>query len=374
MKRLNKLSILNMLFLFIYFILILLNSLKVISYNKIFNLVYLIFLFIITYIFSYKEHKIGIGKKENVKKVIYYLVFILLIYFLSGIIFGYSYNVYSDDIKTVINNIIFIIIPTILEEYFRYYVINHRSNKKIYIILITIILILININYNALLNLKSNKEIYIYIFHDIMPLITKNIALSYITIKYGLRSSITYEIIYMSFSLFVPIIPNLGYYISSIILIIIPLIIISLIKNDVSEKYFVIKKESKLFLVLFYLVIFLILCFNFNFFKYKPVGVISNSMKPGFKRGDLVIYKSIDKKDKIKEKNVIVFNKNNQMTIHRVYQIVIKNDKIYYITKGDNNGSVDSGSITKKEVLGKKVLNIPFIGYPSVIINELLSN
>ena len=374
MKRLNKLSIINILFLFIYFILILLNSLRVISYNKIFNLVYLIFLFIITFLFSYKEHKVGIGKKENEKKVIYYLVFILLIYFLSGIIFGYSYNVYSYDIKTVINNIIFIIIPIILEEYFRYYVLNHRSNKKIYVVIITIILILININYNSLLNLKNNKDIYIYIFHDIMPLITKNIALSYITIKYGLRSGIIYEIIYMSFSLFMPIIPNLGYYISSIVLIVIPLIMISLIKNDVSKKYFVAKKESKLFLVLFYLIILLILCFNFNLFKYKPVGVISNSMKPGFKRGDLIIYKSLEKKDKIKENDVIAFNKNNQITIHRVYQIVIKNDKIYYITKGDNNGSVDSGSITRKEVIGKKVLNIPLIGYPSVIINELFSN
>ena len=113
MKRLNKLSIINILFLFIYFILILLNSLRVISYNKIFNLVYLIFLFIITFLFSYKEHKVGIGKKENEKKVIYYLVFILLIYFLSGIIFGLAHITDPSNMTELLFSIPYIVMGII---------------------------------------------------------------------------------------------------------------------------------------------------------------------------------------------------------------------------------------------------------------------
>ena len=371
MKRLNKLSVLNMLSLLIYFILILLNSLKIIKYNSHLNLVYLVLLFAITFLFSYNEYKVNKGKKEIVKKVIYYLGIILLIYFLTGIIFGYSYNVYSYDIKTVISNILFIIAPAVILEYFRYYVITHRSNKKIYTLLITVLLILVSINYNSLLNLKSNKDIYIYILHDILPLISKHIILSYMVIKYGLKASITYEIIYMSFSLFIPILPNLGHYITSLVLILIPIIFTQILKKDDSKEYFVVKKESKIGVIIVYLLVIIILCFNFGLFKYKPVGVISNSMKKVFKRGDLVIYKSIGKNEKIKESEIIVFNKNGTLTIHRVYQIVIKNDKVYYVTKGDNNGSVDSGYIKKDDILGKRIFDIPLVGYPTVIINEL---
>ena len=96
-------------------------------------------------------------------------------------------------------------------------------------------------------------------------------------------------------------------------------------------------------------------------------------MKPVFKRGDLVIYRKVNHKNSVKKNDIIAFEKNNEIIIHRVYQIVKNNGKIYYITKGDNNGSVDTGKISKKDVLGKKVFSIPYIGYPSVLINDMFN-
>ena len=49
------------------------------------------------------------------------------------------------------------------------------------------------------------------------------------------------------------------------------------------------------------------------------------------------------------------------MVTHRIIGINEKNNTL--ITKGDNNVYADSGEIIESQVLGKVILNIPFIGY-----------
>ncbi len=97
-------------------------------------------------------------------------------------------------------------------------------------------------------------------------------------------------------------------------------------------------------------------------FGYSQAVVLSDSMYPIFKKGDLVIFKE----GVYNEDDIIIFKKNNIFITHRI----IECDDGEFITKGDNNPSVDRDLVSENEIEGKFVLVIPYLGS---IINFLTS-
>ncbi len=101
-------------------------------------------------------------------------------------------------------------------------------------------------------------------------------------------------------------------------------------------------------------------------FKYQPITILSDSMSPTFKRGDVVIYK---KGEKINPKDIIVFQYNKQIIVHRVVGV----NNYYYITKGDANNTIDYMKTTKEDIKGVYQFHIKYLGYPSIWLNEFLN-
>lgn len=96
-------------------------------------------------------------------------------------------------------------------------------------------------------------------------------------------------------------------------------------------------------------------------------SVMSGSMSPKIFAGSLAIvkpYQSYRKGDVITyfPKNVNKISQVGSVT-HRITEIKSENDKVLFITKGDNNPSVDSTLIESDQITGKVILSIPFIGY-----------
>lgn len=96
-----------------------------------------------------------------------------------------------------------------------------------------------------------------------------------------------------------------------------------------------------------------------SIFGYKNFIVLSGSMEPTLNIGDMVIVK--DTKD-IKIDDIISFRVKNSVVTHRVFEIYKEDDKEYYITKGDNNNEADTELLNKKDIEGKFVFKIPYIG------------
>lgn len=82
--------------------------------------------------------------------------------------------------------------------------------------------------------------------------------------------------------------------------------------------------------------------------------VLSGSMEPEFSVNDLVFIKE---SNEYKIGDVIVFQDDNSLTMHRI--ISISRDEI--ITKGDANNIADS-PIKHEDIKGKAVATIPFAG------------
>ena len=98
-------------------------------------------------------------------------------------------------------------------------------------------------------------------------------------------------------------------------------------------------------------------------------------MTPNVNKGDAVIVEKldIDEIKKIKIGEILVFKKEGKIIVHRVVQKnKITEDEYYFYTKGDNNNSYDGYPISIDNIIGVVKARIKFIGYPTVLLNEIL--
>lgn len=97
--------------------------------------------------------------------------------------------------------------------------------------------------------------------------------------------------------------------------------------------------------------------------NYKIFVVQSGSMAPAIKMGSLVIVKPAND---YKIGDVITFgpySRTKAPTTHRIYDIKVVNGEPRYITKGDANNAPDTREIAKRDILGKVLFSIPYLGF-----------
>ncbi len=101
--------------------------------------------------------------------------------------------------------------------------------------------------------------------------------------------------------------------------------------------------------------------------KTKPLIVLTESMHPTIKAGDLIFIKEVPF-DEVEEGDIITFfadAKQRTTTVtHRVDDIIYNDagEKIYFITKGDNNNVIDADRVTKSMFIGVYKSRLPLIG------------
>lgn len=95
-------------------------------------------------------------------------------------------------------------------------------------------------------------------------------------------------------------------------------------------------------------------------FGLKAYIITTDSMKPHINSGDVIIISKVSEEN-LKVGDVITFKKDEEVITHRIIKIN-KSEENDYITKGDNNNIEDQKSISYKDIEGRKVLRIPFLG------------
>lgn len=89
---------------------------------------------------------------------------------------------------------------------------------------------------------------------------------------------------------------------------------------------------------------------------YTAFRVISGSMSNAINIGDIVIVKTNQPKENLKQDDIIVFKQENNIITHRIIKIT-ENE---IVTKGDANNTEDK-PISKEQVIGKIVKIVPNI-------------
>ncbi len=101
---------------------------------------------------------------------------------------------------------------------------------------------------------------------------------------------------------------------------------------------------------------------------YGAYVIVSGSMEPVIKVRDAVITRRVDNADDIARGDVITYRSMEEayygiLITHRVVDIQNENGKTLFVTKGDNNETVDRSPIEFGQITGKVVMRVPKIGY-----------
>lgn len=102
---------------------------------------------------------------------------------------------------------------------------------------------------------------------------------------------------------------------------------------------------------------------------FRVFTVISGSMEPTYKVGDLIYVKAVDMEDiKVGDPITFVLNEDLVVATHRVIKIDAENQHFY--TKGDANEIPDGDPVHYKNVIGVPKFRIPYLGYVSDYIQN----
>lgn len=295
------------------------------------------------------------------------------LYFVSGVKFGY-YKV-TVSYSSIWLYVIPIVAISIGTEIARSIFIAQKSkpvNVIIFAICVAIeVLILTKVQaFSNFENFMDNLGLIV------LPCISANFLYHYVSQKFGAIAIIPYKCILFTYSYifaFAPQIPNALLAFAKVIIPIGIYLIINFVyktKNKVTAK-------TKRRLNVAFIAITTVLAISFivlisGAFRYKILVISTESMTGAIDKGDAVIYETYEEQS-LKQNDVIVFNKDSALIVHRIVEVSNVNGEVRYYTKGDANNSVDSGYITDGQIVGILKLKIKYMGYPSLLARSLFT-
>lgn len=349
-------------------------------FNYVINPLFWIILFILSFIFNKDRFERIKYKTNKIQTIFIVVVAYLIIFFITGLFVGYLRNPLNTSILGILKNSWVYLIPVIAIEYTRYYSVN--SNKSIlnyFVIIILFTLTSINIRYMLGLNFE---DFFKYFSSTVIPNIANSILLIYISKNCGYYGNLFYMVPLNMIRIILPILPDYDWFFTAVSGLMLTTITYIFVKNvndkvvEVRERKYL-KKYSTLKLTVALIPCIILILFVSGILKYRPVGIISNSMKPLISRGDAVIVEKVDNKNikTIKNYDIILYMLGDITVAHRIINIEEHNDGTrLFTTMGDNNKAADPQKVKADQIIGKVKFKIPFIGYPSVYLKELFNN
>ena len=316
------------------------------------------------------------GQLITITIIIYYVSI-----YLFGLFFGFLKNSYSLTLTSIVRNTVPVIIMYILKEIYRYIIVSKKNNKSFLpMLVVTLLLAFLDIimEINGY-DLSSTRGITEMIGALILPKLAISALLSYIAYNFSYKLAIVFLVLIDLPKYFLPLLPDLGMYVSSILTLVLVFVIyyqLSLIREKYERKLPLTKtKTNKLKIGVLLAILLMFVGLVSGLFKYHLFAIASNSMIPVFERGDAVLIEKIKKEEmnELKEDDILAFYYNNQVIVHRIMSIKNTNGELLIKTKGDNNEIPDGWTVNNDMIYGKVIGVVRYIGIPSVELSELMN-
>ena len=341
-----------------------------------FVIILLVFTLLFKILFGYEKDKYRCKKDIILDTLIFLLIFFFL-WYLSGIIFTFSKINSYFTISGIFNFLLPIIIIVTLKELLRYMMIRKAEGSKTLIITTIIVFILFDVfTSEYLVPFSSNYDVFLFLALGLLPAISTNIALSYVTYKVGYKPVLLYSFVTQIYSYIIPIVPNPNEYIISVVQLILPTIYAYRVGNFLKKDRRSIPTQDvakrRLGSLIFPgLIIAFLVYITSGYFHYYAVAIASGSMTPEIKKGDVVIIEKIDNTKNLQLGQIIAYEYDDILIVHRLVNKLEVNGEDYFYTKGDANEIEDGYPITEDMIVGVVNFKVPYIGLPTVILNEL---
>lgn len=333
-------------------------------------------IFISYYLIGFRKIKSRYDKDIILTMCIYVFIYYIIIY-LSGLIIGFTRNVYSLNILSIFKNVLPVILSITLIEVLRYIINSQIKDSKWLLFFSAIVFTLLD---SALIIKATNFTNFYKVLNAfglfILPNLSKSILLTYLSIKSSYKPCLIYRYLMEIPKYILPIIPNFGNYLESVLYILIPMLIFISTFNIFDKlKYrkIVSKKRNnieKYIYICLSTFLILLICTSSGLFKYRTFVIATGSMTPNINKGDMVVIEKLsdDEKNKLKEGDIIAFNMDNKVVVHRIIKKYNTSSGVFYNTKGDNNNSPDGYLLDIDNIVGLEKFKIRYIGYPTVAI------
>lgn len=321
-------------------------------------------------------------KKDVLLNIIIFLLMYYFITYFLGLFSGFVKSSYSLSFINIIKNTFPVIALILISELMRYVLFNKTKRNLPCLIIGCLLFVMVDVNtmvhiYDVKTALGITKMICLVVF----PSITKNIFLTYLTMKVGYKNGIIYRLITELSTYLLPIFPDFGEYINVLLKTVLPIAIMARL-NNMFNYYSVRKIKDSRYnsrkLVLYSVITFALLTIvllTSGLFTYQALTIGSGSMSPAIEKGDVIILKSMKNEEarKIKKGDVLVYNHDNKIIVHRVIKKSNNGETISFKTKGDYNNAKDSWTVKQEDVIGIVKFRIRWVGMPTVALNELLN-
>lgn len=321
-------------------------------------------------------------KKDVLLNIIIFLLMYYFITYFLGLFSGFVKSSYSLSFINIIKNTFPVIALILISELMRYVLFNKTKKNLPCLIIGCLLFVMVDVNtmvhiYDVKTALGITKMICLVVF----PSITKNIFLTYLTMKVGYKNGIIYRLITELSTYLLPIFPDFGEYINVLLKTVLPIAIMARL-NNMFNYYSVRKIKDSRYnnrkLVLYSVITFALLTIvllTSGLFTYQALTIGSGSMSPAIEKGDVIILKGMKNEEtrKIKKGDVLVYNHDNKIIVHRVIKKSNNGETISFKTKGDYNNAKDSWTVKQEDVIGIVKFRIRWVGMPTVALNELLN-
>lgn len=316
--------------------------------------------------------------KDVIFDVIIFLLIFFSLFYLFGLVIGFAKTANYYNWYGVKEFILPLILSVVLKEILRYMMLRKSEGCSLLYITTYILFVFLDVTdalyYN---NFESGYKTFIFIALTLLPALSSNLVCNYISIKSGYKPLLVYLLATRLYVYLIPIIPNPNEYITSIIHFLLPIFLGYRIysfyqneKDDYTDRDY--NKKNIGALVLPTLLTVIMVYFTSGYFSYYAVAIASGSMEPKISKGDVVIIKKIESDyDSLENGQIIAYRYNGVIVVHRIINIVNEEGKYYFYTQGDANANPDNYAITEDMVLGTINFWIPFVGLPTVWLNEM---
>jgi len=298
-----------------------------------------------------------------------------VLYYLSGLSFGFSNNPYRLSGRIFLLYIIPTAIIIVLFEFIRSVLLAQNDGFASALACLSGIVVDIVIS-NVTVSIRSFNGFMDLIGCVVFPAVTVNVLCNYVSKRYGMYPNIAYKAIISLPAYILPVIPLLPESLLAFAALLFPLGICFFVDALYEKKRrYATQKPSKWKYVPIALcaafAIFTVMLIS-NRFGFGSYVVATESMTGEINKGDVVIYDEYDGQHLAVEE-VIAFEENGSVVIHRIIDIQNIDGTVRYYTKGDANDEPDLGFVTDERIIGIIKFKIPYVGYPTIWVRGLFS-
>lgn len=322
-----------------------------------------------------------VEKKNLLLLIIITTIFYYVVTYFTGFFIGFIYSSYSRTLLGILRNIVVATITIYLIESMRETIVkNAKYDKILFVLAVFVFTSLEVITKISFGNIHSKANLLQFIMVILIPAFSKNIFLTFVIHYTDKTNSIVYSLLMTLPSYILPVFPDLGDYLNTLILTCLPIITLILAtkmffpnKNKITSSKWLVKYKrlQEIVTIVLFIILGITIYLVGNFGRYTILAIGSSSMSKTINKGDSVI---IDKKKKeYKENDIIAFQKDGKIVVHRVVEIIEDKKGLHYQTKGDANNDIDAWLVEPNMIVGQSKFRLMFIGWPTVSLSETIS-